>query len=47
MTFEGGGLVGIGGMGWDGGGGGSGTVGIGSKGGTKRKEKKKIFSRLK
>ena len=40
MTFEGGGLVGIGGMGWDGGGGsGSGTVGIGSKGGTKRKEK--------
>ena len=41
MTFEGGGLVGIGGMGWDGGGGsGSGTVGIGSKGGTKRKEKK-------
>lgn len=43
MTFEGGGLVGIGGMGWDGGGGsGSGTVGIGSKGGTKRKEKKNI-----
>lgn len=40
MTFEGGGLVGIGGSG-------SGTVEIGSKGGTKRKEKKKIFSRLK
>ena len=44
MTFEGGGLVGIGGMGWDGGGGsGSGPVGIGSKGGTKRKEKKKYL----